>query len=310
MKKLMKKTVAAIMAAAFISGGGAASLGGTGLFEPNMTANAATEAVPLDFVSVSLDSSMNLNFYLPNFDENNVCTYEMYDEVIISGTNGRIKYINNAFNYDSSGFYIYYSYPLYANQLDEKVSIRFRKGNQFLKINVGGKTVSQYSYSVNQYCDSLIESYEGKTKNAAISLKNFGLAAENYFDGGSYNIDFLDSEYNLDEFEPESSADVKYSLVLDSQLAARVYIPDLPADAEYEGLQAVAGKNGLNCFEIKNLAPTQLGDYYMLSYGDYDFAFSPLAYCYRAINSTNPKAVDAAKAVYEYYKYMTEYVNN
>lgn len=332
MEKIIKKTVASAMALALI-GGGSASVGGAGLFAPALTANAERNDgfIDVDYASVALDDSITLRFYVKRIVNENADN-DTYDEVTISGPNGRKVFTEpsetteSEHNYDSNGnldiangsyvYFVYdiYEYPVYANQLDKKVSISFKKEDTTVKVKVGNKITSRYSYSVNDYCNSIINdatgTYDGYTVNAACSLKNLGLATDNYFNNGSKTIDWLGSEYDLEDYAPGSGDDVKYSLVLDSKLAARVYVPDLPADAVADDLDTVLGKNGKYCFEKKGFAPTELDDFYYVFYNDYDFDFCPLSYCYRAIQSEDAKTVDMAKGIYEYFKYVCNYANS
>lgn len=322
MEKIIKKTVASAMALALI-GGGSASVGGAGLFAPALTANAEKNDgfVDLEFASVLLDDSITLRFFVKEYSNDN----DSYNEVTISGPNGKKVvsgtdyahvYSESYDNWDGSGYYrlVAYDYSVYANQLDKKVSISFKNVDTTVKVKVGEKITSRYSYSVNDYCNSIINdatgAYDVYTLNAACSLKNLGLATDNYFNNGSKTIDWLGSEYDLEDYAPGSGDDVKYSLVLDSKLAARVYVPDLPADAVADDLDTVLGKNGKYCFEKKGFAPTELDEFYYVFYNDYDFDFCPLSYCYRAIQSEDAKTVDMAKGIYEYFKYVCDYANN
>ena len=177
------------------------------------------------------------------------------------------------------------------------------------------------SYNINTYCDEILEYEEGYIEdeeiNAVQSLKNLGIAADNYFDGTSTVITFIDSDYSdLATYAPSfDSAAGKLSLVLDSKLSARLYIEGLTAGVEsqaygtYPTYTSIAGKDGKACFELTNLDPTDLGGLYNIKYNDVTYDFSALSYCARAINSANPKAVDVAKAVYEYFKYIEAYQN-
>lgn len=329
MEKIIKKTVASAMALALI-GGGSASVGGAGLFAPALTANASNGDgfIDVDYASVALDDSITIRFYVKNYTNyygNEDYNDDIFNEVIISGPNGRKVFtepsmtnndVSEIYEDDSYKYIKYdvYEYPVYANQLDKKVSISFKNEDTTVKVKVGDKITSRYSYSVNDYCDTIIDdnpgAYTTETILAAQSLRNLGLATDNYFNNGSKTIEWLDSEYDLEDYAPGSGDDVKYSLVLDSKLAARVYVPDLPADAVADDLDTVLGKNGKYCFEKKGFAPTELDDFYYVFYNDYDFDFCPLSYCYRAIQSEDAKTVDMAKGIYEYFKYVCNYANS
>ena len=266
------------------------------------------KTVQLSNVSVDLDDSITLKFYAPieKFDDAGV------NKVTLSGPNDTIDI--TAFVKDKTNSYYVFSYPLYATQLDEDVTIQFKKGSNVIKIKSEHEIYNEYSYKVNDYCDYVItdtdDRFDAKTEKAAKSLKNLGLAADNYFENKSNEITFLDSSYNLSAYAPQTEDDVKFSLVLDSKFAARVYIPGLEDDASFEGFNAITGKDGKNCFEVSGLKPTDLGKTYYVEAGEYDARFTALSYCYRAINSTNTNTSNIAKAVYEYYKYIKKYTMN
>lgn len=269
--------------------------------------------------SVALDDSVTLNFYADKPAINAIGV----DRVTLTGPNGEKSY--TTFEEGGNDLYIF-RYPLYATQLDENVTIQYKKGEDIVQVRVYDADTDTYSpedslsYNVNTYCDRLIEIYTGWSEdvvNAAKSLKNLGIAADNYFDSASTAITFIDSDYSaLTTYAPSfDSAAGKISLALDSKLSARLYIDGLTAGDEsqaygtYPTYTAIAGKDGKACFELANLDPTDLGGVYNIKYNDVTYDFSALSYCARAINSTNPKAVDVAKAVYEYYKYIEAYQN-
>lgn len=277
-------------------------------------------AVKFSYASVVLDDSVTLNFYADKPSLNALGV----DSVTLTGPNGEKSY--TTFEEGGNDCYIF-RYPLYATQLDEDVTIQYKNGEDIVQVRAYDEVAhtlvpkDSLSYSVNEYCDEILEFEEGyyadEEINAVQSLKNLGIAADNYFDSASTAITFIDSDYSaLSGFAPTfDSAAGKISLALDSKLSARLYIDGLTAGDEsqaygtYPTYTAIAGKDGKACFELANLDPTDLGGVYNIKYNDVTYDFSALSYCARAINSTNPKAVDVAKAVYEYYKYIEAYQN-
>lgn len=258
--------------------------------------------------NVTLDDSITLKFYATKAS----VAAAGIDSVTLTGPNDSIEVKSTSFKTDSSRKNYVFSYPLYATQLDEDVTIQFKFGETLVSINSYDHT--DFSYSINDYCDYVIsgDGYNDSTLNAVKSLKNLGIAADNYFDETTNAITFLDSEYDLSSFAPKADADVKFSLVLDSRLSARVYIPGLPYGIYDENMKykTVRGKDGINCFEVPSINPAELGNEHTIKYDDSAIKFTPLAFCYRAIANNSEKSTEIAKAIYEYYKYTKAYVDD
>ena len=295
----MKMAVSAVSALALVAGA----------LPTALAANAAGEKVTLSSVNVAIDDSISLRFYATkaSVDAANVAS------VSLDGPNADPSVAKEAFEsatISGTDYYVF-TYPLYATQLDENVTIQFLDGsNAVVAIEDKGNS---YSYNVNTYCDYVIadadDEFDEKTEKAVKSLKNLGIASDNYFDNTSTAISFMEESYDgLSYCDPSFATDTKISLVLDSKLAARIYIDGLTADSKTDAnVSAVKGNYEGYCFEAKSINPAQLGKAQTITYGGADYTFSALSYCARAISSENAKAVDAAKTVYEYYKYITEY---
>ena len=266
--------------------------------------------------NVSLADSISLKFHptQTSLDSTGV------DSVTLTGPNGQITYTapfeKDDFNGSSVGYS--FAYPLYATQLDEDVKIQFNKGDETVKIK-GDNPADIYSgddtfsYNVNTYCDKAIAStLHHKQKGAVRALKNLGIAADNYFEGASGEVAFVNSsEFGIiDTFAPSFSSDeAKLSLVLDSKLSTRLYIDGLTAGDKSDDGQytAITGKDGKACFEISHINPAKLSTVYSITYKGKTYDFSAISYCSRAVRSTDPKTADLAKAAFEYYKYANIY---
>ena len=304
MNKFMKKAMAAACAMAVV--GGIPAAFGTEFFPSALIASAAAGEVDLDGAAVELASSITLNFYASeeSLDATGV------DSVVISGPNGEFDTIASGATDD--GNYIIYSYDLYATQLSEPVTIQFKKGDTV--VNIDGKGAS-YTYTVNQYCDAVeAGSYTDEEKNAAKSLKNLGIASDNYFSNKDTAVTFMDESYDLDAYAPEFATDAKISLVLDSALMFRVYIDGLAedeaAELNYNGTKALSsmlGNNGKACFNSLDVIPSKLDEYQTITYNSKTYKASALSYCFRALKSSDVKTQNIGKAVYEYFEYVLAY---
>lgn len=307
--KFMKKTLAAALALTLVSGAMPTVIGRNGLTKPAIVAHAEANKVSLTNVNVALDDSISLKYYATKDSVDSA----VVTSVTLDGPNDDITIANTDFKSATIGGTDYYvfSYPLYATQLDENVTIQFLgTGNTVIAINNNGNS---YSYKVNNYCDYVASNYNSLTQyeyNAVDALKKLGIAADNYFSDSQTTINLYGSFALLNNFTPSfDSAYGKLSLVLDSKLSARLYIDGLNAGEKSDdsAYTAIAGKDGKACFEITNLAPTKLGDVNSINYKNTAYTFSALSYCARTYNSTNSKTANVAKAVYNYYTYVKDY---
>ena len=316
MNKIVKKTLAAALALSLVGGGLPAITGGTDIFKSAIVAEAAGEKVALTNVNVALDDSITLKFYATKASVEAADV----DSVTLTGPNGPINV--TSFTADATDTYYVFSYPIYATELDENVNIQFKKSEDTVQIHHGDEDSASYSYKVNDYCDYVISDtnneFDEKTENAANSLKNLGIAAKNYFSDSTDEITFLDNDYSslVDFGHDIAGIEAKFSLVLDSKLSARTYIDGLTVGEQSQAVggltvyTAISGKGDKACFELANINPTELDGTQILYYNEDYYYLNPLFYCARAINNnTNPKAVDVAKAVYEYNKYIEKYAN-
>ena len=266
-------------------------------------------------INVALKEDISLKFHTT---QNSIDSTGV-DSVTMTGPNGTLT-VNTPFEEeDDLGQQYVFSYPLYANQLDEDVTIQFNKGSETVKIKGDHPAdiyngTDTFSYNVNTYCDTLINSkLHHRTKDAVRALKNLGIAADNYFDGASMPLTIIRSDFSdIDDAATTfSSEEAKLSLVLDSKLSSRIYINGLTAgeqsdDGEYT---AITGKDGKACFEIHHINPAKLEEFHSITYKGKTYSFSAVSYCSRALNSADPKTVALAKAAYEYAKYIRIYAS-
>ncbi|SEH70036.1 hypothetical protein SAMN02910265_02220 [Ruminococcus flavefaciens] len=306
MNKFMKKAMAAACALAVV--GGVPTAFGTEIFPPALTASAAENEVTLTEAQVELASSITLDFYA---DKSSLAAASV-DSVELSGPNG-VK--NISVDADSEVF----SYDLYPTQLGEDVTIKFKNGDDIVKIADKGES---FKYTVNDYCAAVeagsSTDYTDEAKNAAKSLKNLGIASDNYFNNKDTAITFMDESYDLSSYAPDFGEDTtaKISLLLDSITKFRVYIDGLtvPESADLEDSDGVTsiysqnGKNGKACFESTFLYPQFFSEVQTITYGSKTYKASALSYCFRALNSSDAKTQNIGKAAYEYYKYITAYL--
>lgn len=305
MNKFMKKAMAAACALAVV--GGVPAAFGTEIFPTVLTASAAAGEVTLTNAQVELTSSITLDFIASKSSVDAAGV----DNVVISGPNGDIDP-----TVTDDGTTYTYSYDLYPTQLGKDVTIQFKKGEDIVKIADKGES---FTYTVNKYCDAVeagsSTDYTDEEKKAAKSLKNLGIASDNYFNNNDTAITFMEESYDLSAYAPDFGTDTsaKISLLLNSITKFRVYIdgltvPEAANLKDSDGETSIYSQNGKNdkaCFESTFLYPKYFDEVQTITYNGNEYKASALSYCFRAINSTDVKTQNMGKAAYEYYKYVS-----
>ncbi|NLT10389.1 MAG: leucine-rich repeat domain-containing protein [Ruminococcus sp.] len=181
------------------------------------------------------------------------------------------------------------------------------------------KKISEQTYSVNRYLDSVDTTGSEALAELVTATKEYGQVTDAYFNGGTVTA-ITDEQVNeviANTYDSTFTTDeAKLSLVLDSKLAARIYIKDKAveagASAEYTqyssdtspwyDITAKAGGKAGVYFEIPGLAPTELHVPYRVKYDGKYYNFSPLTWARRVMK--NPDSTDKSKAMaYALYKY-------
>ena len=311
--------------------------------------------------SLSLGDSTTVNIYASLTSD--------VEKVVLSGPNGD-QIIDDFDDYKQDGGIYKFSYDFYATQLDEKVSVKFYDDEENeLKLykldnsyrNVHYEELDAFEYGPGDYIDSYLSTAEydedekryiiedegvmsDDTANLVAALKNYGIAAKNYFGGeATGSIDLFsyydESIYDDDDvnpmhyFKPDFPKESKISLVLDSTTAVRLYIDgaskgdvanytsdryitdshvyydsDEAVEEVSGNVEAEEGANGIY-FEIPNITAISICGYTTLSYGGEKYKFSPLSYCYRVKNRSgaDEKTVALSNAFFDYAIYANIY---
>lgn len=303
--------------------------------------------------SLSLGDSTTVNIYASLTSD--------VKTVVLNGPNGA-KGIEDFDDYKQYGNRYKFSYDFYATQLDEKVSVKFYDDEEnelkLYKIddsyqNVHYEELDAFEYGPGDYIDSYLNTAEynseekmytiedewtspDDTANLVAALKNYGIAAKNYFGGSATGSIDLHSSYDeyagVEQFKPDFPTDSKISLVLDSNTAVRLYINgasegdtasytssrsvmDSAYDSSEDAIEEVSGdveaEEGANgvYFEIPNITAISLMNDITLSYGGEEYKFSPLSYCYRVKNRSDAdeKTVTLAAAFFDYALWANTY---
>ena len=221
---------------------------------------------------------------------------------------------------------------LTANNMQELITAELYKGDVL---------IDTVRYDIRSYLKELEETRSAAGASDAelnmySSALTYGYAAENYFNGASNDLSSLDttgaiakSKKNIDDlytvqntkqyytsnplYKPDNE-DAKFTLVLDSKMAVRVYVKGMAAGTkDLSGkLTSVAGTKGgsdyPSYFEIKDLSPLDLGKDQTIKAGDKTYQFCPLVWAYRMLSNSNAdvknKRMAEAAANYAYAAYQ------
>lgn len=144
------------------------------------TSNNVSLGDRLEGYTLSMDGSINMNFYM-NLPDNIVNDTGAYMEFTMpDGNVSKVKMSDAAKT--SDGLYVF-SHGISAKQMADKVSAR---------IVSNGVKGEVYTYSVRQYADTVLNASEGTYTEEAVAavraMLNYGAAAQQYF---GYNTDNL-----------------------------------------------------------------------------------------------------------------------
>ena len=200
---------------------------------------------------------------------------------------------------------------LTANNMQELITAELYKGDVL---------IDTVKYDIRSYLKEISEKRSAEGASAAeldmySSTLTYGYAAENYFNGASNDLSSLDtagaivkSQKNIDDLYTvqntsqyytsnplyrHDNEDAKFTLILDSKMAVRVYVKGMAAGTnDLTGkLTSAAGTKGgadyPSYFEIKDLSPLELGKDQTIKAGGKTYQFCPLVWAYRMLSNSN-----------------------
>ena len=251
---------------------------------------------PITSVSLTLSDSLGLNFYVGSANDDNAKNYKIVFSGKCAEKGKELTLVKKDGAYSVTA-------NVSANNMGETIT-----ASVYYKDGSGYKLIGTKSYSVNVYLNA-INTNESNLQNLVNTIKLYGKVSKAYFSerripAVSDNAAEINAMANI---APSfSSDDAKLTLVLNSKLAARLYIPGLSAGEKDDKNKytAVEGYNGEACFEYKEITPTQLVRQYSITYDGKEYRFIPLTWAYRVVtNASSSKSNKAmANILYEYYR--------
>ncbi len=250
-------------------------------------------------MSISLDGTIGVNYYA-SLGVNTA-------KAVLSGPNGDVT-ITDLEKYKQTDGTYKFTYNVNSVQMSDNVSLRFfdAQDRQLITLKYNG-VLSNYSradYSVRNYINDSSK-FENNQKLAALAnaLNNYGYAAENYFLGKHNAVNGIDNikKSDLDPFKPSFGNDVRFSLVLDSATAARIYTDSNDVLIDDAAVSPSTSKYG-QFYELSDIPAHMLRAEHSVSIDGKSYSFNPMSYSYRALYNDNAskQLTDLAKALYVY----------
>ena len=292
--------------------------------------NLPTDGVQVFGTSLSLDSDIDVNIYAY------ISNPETFKKAELTGPNGTkiIDYLPDLEYYhkQDNGSYKF-SYPINATQMNQPIKLTiYGEDDSPLDIyNSKAELLPDKTITVSamEYLDNAQKNrLWNPEKHAALDdlaeiVKTYGMVSSAYFKGGdlpyvsdrSRQINAVSTE-GTPVFEPSfTSEQATLSLMLNSKLAAHLYIKDLPenAEAQYNGkvLKAQKAADNRYYFKIDNIRPTAFNQTHTITYNGTDYTFSALSWAYRVMQADSAAEEDVAMAniLYQYYDNACKYAN-
>lgn len=209
---------------------------------------------------------------------------------------------------------------IYAKNMNKKITASLYKGNEL---------IDTIEYSATDYLRSnAYTNADNKTKALFKATILYGIACDEFFNGGDKGYGSALSAYyaisgknegNLREIAWNNSAKAKgalISLVLDSKMAVRIYIPGVAAGTEIGGITSIASKNDAisdeypSYFEYTVLTPKDLANTIQITVDGNTYEFSALSWADSVLahsDDTDNPNVKIALAIVAYYSAAAEY---
>ncbi|MCR4794457.1 MAG: Ig-like domain-containing protein, partial [Ruminococcus sp.] len=255
------------------------------------------ESAAITSASVTLGDDLALNFYVDGIADDTAAA-----EYTVNFTGACVDE-SSALTYNAAVGKYYATTHVYAKDIDKDITATLCKGSDTVD------TIEDYS--ITQYLSSPALS-EADEKTAALinATTNFGYASAEYFYGDNYGVTdtFADYAPDTSAYAPSfTSDDAKFSLVLDSKTAARLYVKG--DDTGTESTISSTKADYPTYHEVTGLLPQNLADEQTINVGGTDYKFSALSWCNRVLTngSASQKNVNMAKAIMAYYTAAKNY---
>ena len=229
--------------------------------------------------SVANDKNAYMQFTLPSGNTTKV----MVSDAIMKNENGRTYYV--------------FTCEVAAKEINDEITAQMIFGD--------GTASEEYSYSVKEYSDSILNSdYSDETKTLVKKILDYGKYAKAYFSGGnltttseinSVTADML-SDYTMKSIGTLSNGITYYgsSLLLESETTVRHYFK-VAEGTDVSAYNFSGNKGNYYYIDITDISADKLDMACDTKIGGYTVTYSPMSYIYAVLSSE--KASDSLKNV-------------
>ena len=245
-------------------------------------------------VSLTLSDDLGINFFVSGVTDAEATDYRVTFSGICDENSSAVSLSKKQGVYCATA-------NVSADHMDEKITAVLERSS-----DEGWEQAGKYTYSVNKYLKNVDTSSNEVLAELVSATKTYGEVTKAYFNDSTMpSVADCSDKYYTDDFKPVKGADDALSLVLNSKLAARLYIKDLPADASAsygtKELKAKKSSNGSYYFEVADINPTALASDISIKYGTTKYSFKPLSWSYLVKkNGIEGKNKAMADALYQY----------
>ncbi len=259
----------------------------------------------LDTASLSLADTIDVNFYTIL---TNAVTADAGAYALFTGPNGEKQVLVSEAADSGDGRYIF-TYPVYAKQTLEDITLRFFDGTNTqidLFMNDTAHTAigtDGYSYSVGEYLAGIGAGEESvPMKDLAAALADYGAAADILFGHSAENPPTVQTDlsaitadttvsYKITDTgsKPTGFSLIGATLLLQNETTLRVYFTaeGTPAfSVTVDGKTATpVEKDGAYYVSIPGITAKELGAAHQICFGDYQINCSALTYAYSVLKN-------------------------
>lgn len=265
--------------------------------------------------SISLDGDIGVNFYM-ELDELIAANLETYMHFTLpSGGNTFEKKVPISEARRSGKYYIF-KCNVAAKEMDSTITARIISGAQL---------GTEYTYSVRNYADYLLDNANEqhpeylRAKPLVEAMLQYGIYAANYF-GTADALSDINATIPEKDYTAAGIGETLFdgaTLSLKSQTTLSLYFVSeqaltLSMDGKTEGTDYELDHSGNEyVIRIRNIAAKDLNNDFTVAVTSNGqsgtVTYSPLTYCYKALNADNAKLVNTVKALYNYHLAAHEY---
>lgn len=280
----------------------------------------------LEGYSLSLDGWIGVNFYMDLADNIAGSTTARMQFKVSNGTDTTTVDVSVAdAERKTVNGKMYYVFRCDVSAKDINSDIKAQIIN-------GSDKGTVYTFTVKSYAEYILENSGDYADSVALvkALLNYGASAQTYFgvvgNGAANNSQYMsDNDRDISDVTIPTPAPASTdlhdgvvfegaSLSLRSETTLSLYFTNLSPDTEFtcsQGKTVEKDTRGeYTIARIRGINARELGNRFTVTFGNNTVTYSPLNYCYDAVNSTTvgEELKDICRALYKYYDEIVKFV--